>query len=148
MRSQEFGEKERVASAKDAIASFNAQQRTGAQSRNVAAQRATESANLAAKQRIADANIDMANKQQQYNTQLAQQDFNNKMARAGAASGAYGNAANQRQQQANATGQMWSGIGSAAGTALGAFSSQGSDISSTTMDADKQSRLAKWGSEG
>lgn len=124
MRSQEFGEKERVASAKDAIASFNAQQRTGAQSRNVAAQRAIESANLAAKQRIADANTGMANEQQRYNKELAQRDYENKLQRAGLVSGAYSNAANQRQQQANATGQMWSGIGSGIGSGLGTMASQ------------------------
>jgi len=138
MRQQEFGEKDRIASAKDAIASFNAQQRTGAQSRNVSAQRSTESANLAAKQRVADANTEMANKQQQYNTQLAQQDFNNKLARAGAASGAYGNAANQRQGQANATGQMWSGIGSAVGSGLGALSSKNADSDLDAYDKNRR----------
>jgi len=124
MRQQDFSEKERVAAAKDAIANFNAQQRTGAQARNVSAQRSTESANLSAKQRIADANAELANKEQQYNKNLLQQDFQNRMTRAGTAAGAYGTAANQRQQQANATGQMWSGIGSGAGTALGAYANQ------------------------
>jgi len=142
MRSQEFNEKDRVASAKDAIASFNAQQRTGAQSRNVAAQRAIESANLAAKQRIADANTGMANEQQRFNTQLAQQDFNNKMARAGAASGAYSNAAGQRQGQANATGQMWSGIGSAAGSAAGAVAAR--DWQAEQNDLDRASTSQRY----
>lgn len=124
MRSQEFGEKERIASAKDAISQFNAQQRSGAQARNVAAQRTTEASNLDTKQRIANANVDQTNKQQQYNKELAQRDYENKLQRAGLVSGSYSNAANQRQQQANATGQMWSGIGSGIGSGLGTMASQ------------------------
>lgn len=122
LRSQEFGEQERVASAKDAIAQFNANQRSASNARNTAAERARQATNLSAQQRTADANVDMGNKQQQYNTQLAQQDFNNRMARANAASGAYNSAAKQRNASADATGNMWAGIGTGAARA---FSSLG-----------------------
>lgn len=121
IRQQEFGEKERIASARDAIAQFNAQQRAGVQSRNIAAERARQAANLELRQRIADANVGLSNQQQQYNKQLLQQDFQNRMNRAAAAAGAYGGAAQQRMGDAMATGNMWAGIGAGVGSGLGSY---------------------------
>lgn len=121
IRQQSFTEQDRIASAKDAIANFNAQQRAGAQSRNVAAERNRQGTNLAARQSIADRNTGLSNEQQQYNKNLLQRDFENRMRRAQAASGAYSGAAQQRQGQADATGNMWAGIGTGAGRAFATY---------------------------
>lgn len=121
IRQQAFSEQDRIASAKDAIANFNAQQRAGAQSRNVAAERSRQASNLAARQQIADQNTNMSNQQQQYNKNLLQRDFENRMRRGEAASGAYRGAAQQRQGQADATGNMWAGIGTGAGQMFAAY---------------------------
>lgn len=119
MRQQEFGEQERVAQAKDAIANFNAQQRAGAMSRNAAAERTRQATNLSNRQSIANANVNLANEQQRHNKNLSQQDFENRLRRAQAASGAYNTAAQARQGQADATGNMWAGIAEGAGSLLG-----------------------------
>jgi len=121
IRSQSFGEQDRIAQAKDAIANFNAQQRSGVNSRNVSAERSRQATNLGAQQSNADRNVELQNNQQRFNKGLIQQNFDNQLRRAGAASGALNTAASGRQASANATGQMFSGIGSGVGSILAAY---------------------------
>lgn len=136
IRTQEFNEQDRVASAKDAINKFNADQRSASNARNAAAERSRQASNLAAQQRVSDSNTEMGNKQQQYNTQLAQQDFNNRMTRANAVSGAYNQAATQRNNQADSTANMWAGIGAGAGRALSSATSKSTANAANTNAAD------------
>jgi hypothetical protein len=82
------------ASAADAIAQFNTQQRMGVQSQN-----------LAARQAIANQTAATRNQQEMYNRGLIQQRFQNEMARATGVSGAQTNLANLYGQQAGAAQQ-------------------------------------------
>lgn len=79
------------ASAADAIAQFNAQNR-----QNVSAQ------NLANRQRIAEAGAATRNQQEMYNKGLIQQQFQNQMAKATGVTGMQSNLAKQMQDQAAA----------------------------------------------
>lgn len=106
------------ASAADAIAQFNAQNR-----QNVSSQ------NLANRQRIAEAGAATRNQQQMYNQGLIQQRFQNEMARATGVTGAQTNLANMYAQQgaASAQGQatqnaaILGGVTGLAGAGIGAY---------------------------
>jgi len=94
MQQQDFAQQGQVASAKDAIAQANAMNRQG-----VAQQ------NLAARQNIENQRANLANQQQMYNKGLEQQQFQNKLAKAGAQGQATGNLAGMYAQQAGAQAQ-------------------------------------------
>lgn len=106
------------ASAADAIAQFNAQNR-----QNVAGR------NLGERQRIAEAGAATRNQQQMYNQGLIQQRFQNEMARATGVTGAQTNLANMYAQQgaASAQGQatqnaaILGGVTGLAGAGIGAY---------------------------
>lgn len=121
IRGQEFGEQADKARAADMIAQFNAAQRAGVQQRNVAGLNAAQAANLAEKQRVADTNVATRNAEQQYNKGLEQQRFNNQMALAGARSNALTGQAQQYQNQADSTAQMWAGLGRGVGEGAAGF---------------------------
>lgn len=118
LRSQEYGEQSNLAQARDAIARMNMQNAQQIAQRNIASRNQAAAANLAERQRIADTNAQMLNAQQQYNKQLQQQEFQNRMALAGAKAGQYGGQAAAAQQQAGQTAGMWSTIGQGLGTGL------------------------------
>jgi hypothetical protein len=82
------------ASAADAIAQFNTQQRMGVQSQN-----------LASRQAIANQQAATRNQQEMYNKGLIQQQFQNQVAKATGVSGAQSNLANLYGQQAAAAQQ-------------------------------------------
>lgn len=102
------------ASAADVINQFNAQQRMGVQSQN-----------LAAKQAIANQAAATRNQQEMYNKGLIQQEFQNRMAKTTGVTGAQSNLAQQMQQQAAAAQQaqqaQTGAILGAAGTIGGAM---------------------------
>ena len=106
------------ASAADAIAQFNAQNR-----QNVAGR------NLGERQRIADIGKDVSRQQELYNKGLIQQRFQNEMARATGVTGAQTNLANMYAQQgaASAQGQatqnaaILGGVTGLAGAGIGAY---------------------------
>jgi hypothetical protein len=110
MRSQDFNEQAQVAQAKDAINQFNAQNRQQVNLSNVTSRNNAQALNLSEKQRISDANATTSNTQQQYNKQLAQQDFENKYKKAGGTAGAYQNQAALLTQQGQASQQMVGGL--------------------------------------
>jgi hypothetical protein len=94
MQGQQLGLAGQKASAADAIAQFNTQQRMGVQSQN-----------LAARQGIANQGTATRNQQEMYNRGLIQQQFQNEIAKAGGVTGAQSNLAQQMQQQAGAAQQ-------------------------------------------
>ena len=94
IRGQAFGEQAQKAGAQDAIAQFNTMQRSQANQRNVAE-----------RQRMGEQRVALANQQQTYNKGLQQQQFQNKMAKAGAAGGALSNMAQQQMGSAAAQAQ-------------------------------------------
>jgi hypothetical protein len=124
IRSQQFGEKSDVAKAQDAISQFNTANRQQVLGANTQAANQAQQYNLGNAQNVSNTNAQIANAQEVANKGLYQQQFNNQMTKAQAAAGQYGNVANQDQQQAAATQNMWSGIGQAvggAGTAVGSY---------------------------
>jgi hypothetical protein len=94
MQQQQLGLAGQKASAADAIAQFNAQQRMGVQSQN-----------LANRQRIAEAGAATRNQQEMYNKGLIQQKFQNEMAKATGVTGQQSSMAGNLQQQASSAQQ-------------------------------------------
>lgn len=121
MRQQDYGEQQNLATAKDAIAKFNAQNSQNIANTNVTNKNAAQSANLTNQQNTANMNTDLKNKQNIANTGLNQQNFGNQMQLAGAKAGQYGNQAAAADTRAGQTAGMWSGIGQGVGTAANAY---------------------------
>lgn len=121
--SQQFAQDAQKAQAQDAIAQFNAQNKQQTNLANTAANNEAQARNLAAKQAIADANINTSNQQQQYNKQLAQQNYDNEIKkRSGQAGIGQANAAAQTAANAANSAQTNALIGAGAtiaGTAFG-----------------------------
>lgn len=88
VRNQDFDQAARVAQAQDAINQFNAQNRQQVNLTNTQARNTAQAQNLSERQRIADSNVGQRNFQQQYNKELAQRDYENRMRRAEAIAGA------------------------------------------------------------
>lgn len=115
MNTQDFNQKSQQAQAQDAINQFNIQNSQNVQARNVASKNNAQATNLQNRQNLSNQNVDLKNQQQQYNKELLQTQFGNKKDIAALKSGAYGQAADQATQRANATKAMWGGIGSGVG---------------------------------
>lgn len=112
LRSQQFNEEAKVATAKDAINQFNQQNRASVQQRNVGSKNTAQAANLAEQQRIADQNINFKNQQEMHNKALAQQQFQNSLDRAKGLSGQLRQNQAQYLQDASNTRNMYSQVGS------------------------------------
>lgn len=111
---QDFNQKAQVAGAQDAISKFNAQNQQATNIFNTQSRNDAQAMNLGAKQELSNANTGLKNQQQQYNKNLIQQDYENKLKKAGGQAGiAQSNAANQQsasQNQANANNQLIGGL--------------------------------------
>lgn len=114
MENLDYNREAQKATAADTIQQFNASTRNQAQAQN-----------LANRQNIENQRSNAANQQEIYNKGLIQQDFQNRKGIADSKVGlntAQGqNMANTALQQGAGQAQMWSGIGSGVGDALGAF---------------------------
>ena len=129
------------ASAADAIAQFNTQQRMGVQSQN-----------LGARQAIANQAAATRNQQEMYNKGLLQQQFQNQMAKVTGVTGAQSNLAQQMQQQAAAaqqaqqaqTGAVLNLAGTLGGAAIGgpAGAAAGGAIASTVAPKPQNTNYA------
>lgn len=116
MQQQQLGLAGQKASAADAIAQFNTQQRMGVQSQN-----------LASRQAIANQAAATRNQQEMYNKGLIQQQFQNEIAKATGVTGQQSQMAGNLQQQAAAaqqaqqaqTGAILGAAGTVAGAAFG-----------------------------
>lgn len=118
MQQQQFGEQAQQAQAANAIAQFNAQQRAATQAANVGAQNNAQAANLANAQNISNMGVATNNAQQQYNSQLLQQQFANQMALAGARGNSLIGQANNFNNQGNAIAGQYAGVGAGVGQGL------------------------------
>lgn len=98
MQTNSFNQQAAQAQSQDAINRFNAQNRQDVQNKNVQSYNEAQSQNLANQQRISDTNTGLANQQEQYNKNLAQQDFENRYKKAGGVAGAIQNEAQGYQQ--------------------------------------------------
>lgn len=118
MQQQQLGLAGQKASAADAIAQFNAQQRMGVQSQN-----------LAARQAIANQAAATRNQQEMYNKGLIQQQFQNQVAKATGVSGAQTQLAGMMSQQGAGAAQgqaaqnaaILGGVTGLAGAGIGAY---------------------------
>jgi hypothetical protein len=114
MANQDFSQKSQIASAKDAIAKFNSQNK-----QNV------NQYNLGQRQTIANQTADNRNKQEMYNKGLIQQQFQNNLSKATGVAGQTNNLANQYAQQGQAAAQGQAAMNSAilgtAGSVAGAY---------------------------
>ncbi len=80
---QQFTQDASKAGAQDAISKFNAQARQSTEAANVAARNDAQAKNLAVKQGVADSNVALKNQQQQYNKELQQREYENRLKKAG-----------------------------------------------------------------
>lgn len=94
MANQDFNQRAQVASARDTISQFNAQNRQG-----------VNQYNLGNQQNINNQKATNANQQEMYNKGLVQQKFQNELAKAGGAANATQNLANMYSQQGQAAAQ-------------------------------------------
>lgn len=84
---QRFDQNAAKANAADAISQFNAQNQQQVGMANTATNNAAQAANLGAKQSISDQNTALRNQQETYNRQLKQQEYENKLKKAGGSVG-------------------------------------------------------------
>lgn len=120
IRGQDFSQAQSIAQAQDEINRFNAAQSQGVAGRNTGTANNTQAANLAAAQALANANTGLANTEQQYNKELTQREYQNKLQQMQGAGNALNSVANQANLGAQTTSQVASGISGALGTAAGA----------------------------
>lgn len=118
---QQFGQQQAVANSKNEIAKFNAQNQQQTNLVNTAANNQAQTANLANKQAVSNANVDTANKQQVYNNQLPQQNFQNQLQKAGGIAGADQNLAGNAQKDKDSDKGL---LGSAIGGVASLFSDE------------------------
>lgn len=158
-RGQQFGEQAQQASAADIIAQFNRQQQAGTQQRNIAEQNRAELMRQQALQGQEEARVQARNLEEQQRVAATQQEFANRMAKAGAASGAYTGAGAQAaaggaqraastMQTAQGLGQIGSGIASAIGSSDFKMPSFGGTTTSPTPTYQPASREEEWEYEG
>lgn len=121
LRSQEFGEKAQQATAQDAINRFRAQNLQGVNQRNVNAARHAAETNLREQQRVSDANVGIANYEQERNTDVGRELYQDKLDKARIAAGAAGGAADRAQRGGSQKAKMWGDLIQGAGTAASSY---------------------------
>jgi hypothetical protein len=99
IRNQDFSEQSAKAQAQDAINRFNTANRQDVQQRNIAQQNQSKASNLQNKQNLLNQNTALRNQQQQYNKELEQQKYDNKLKLATGKSGGYQNLAQNYSNQ-------------------------------------------------
>lgn len=123
LQGQEFNQQAQIAGANDSINRFNTQNQQNVNSQNVAARNVAQEKNLASKQNVANSNVDLANKQQQYNNELVQQNFQNQLSKNTAAANALNKvAAAQDAKNAQSDANTKQLIGTGLTAAAAAFS--------------------------
>lgn len=112
---QDYRQQSDLATARDRINAFNTENARDVQSRNVGMRNAAQASNLESKQNLMNANTELGNREQQYNKELIQQQFDNRMRQAEAKANAYTskaqNASNQAARRSQAFGAVGSGLG-------------------------------------
>lgn len=109
------------AKAADAINMFNTQNAIGMQQRNIDRANEASKYNLGTAQDVSNRNVGLSNYQQEFNKNLLQQDYENRMKRAAGISGQYNQQAQQATQQGQNAANMWGGIASGVGTLTGSW---------------------------
>lgn len=99
-----------IAQAANAMQQFNAQNQQQSSQFNANNQQSANMANAANRQQISNNNTGLVNARTQYNAQLPQQDFSNKMAKAQGQAGAATNSGNLSNQQGQQNAGIWAGL--------------------------------------
>lgn len=120
------------------IDQFNLQNQNAARQQNWASRNAASLRNLDLKQRLGETNVDTRNQQQQYNKELQQQQYENRLKRLAGMSGASGSAAQSYQDSADRTAGMLTGIGQGAAQGYGAYNQNKLDNRKMELDERKQ----------
>jgi hypothetical protein len=111
IRSQDFGEQERIASAQDAINRFNAANRQDVTRYNVQGRNDAQADALQRRRMVSDANADLANKKEIHNKGLIGQDYDRRLNKATAAANAATGQASNLLQTAGQTQSAFAGAG-------------------------------------
>jgi hypothetical protein len=139
MRGEDFDEQSKVAAAKDEIARWNAANSQDVRQRNAGNVNQAARENISNNQNLMNSNVDQRNKQQIYNKELLQTNFNNKMQlTAGKANARAGQATNAIQGGKDAA-AMWGGIGSAVAQGATAYGQMANE--NEQRDADRKSGI-------
>lgn len=137
-RSQDVGEQQAVARAKDAINQFNTSNLQDVQMRNINAQNKAQAQNLSEAQRLSDMNTNLSNEQQKYNKGLQQQQFENQMAIAKGKSNVYGNQAQMDVSRGQKEGNFFSNLGEGVKDTAAAIQASGIKPKTTENAYDPQ----------
>lgn len=128
MEGAEYARQAALADALRQREMMNVQNQQQVQQRNVGSKNAAREFNLRNQQRLAEANVDLRNKQQMYNKELLQQDFENRIRKAGGVATANQNMADRYAADANRTRNQYAtgarGIGEAGAGFVNAFANQ------------------------
>lgn len=135
MRNQEFGEQSDVASARDVLERFKAQNTQGVRSRNVSSQNRAAERNIGERQRIADQSANVRNEMEKRRAGLVDTRYNRELNREGMLSGIDMSNANRQDEAAGRTADMWSGIGTGVGGLIGSFGKTGKSTEDSEIDA-------------
>ncbi len=121
LRDQDYGQERNLASAKDTIAAFNAQNAQAVGGRNTNTSNQGQQLNLQNQQNTANMNTQLQNTQQINNKGLLQQQFGNQMDLAGAKAGQYGQMSQDASKRAAQTAGMYAGVGQGVGGLINAY---------------------------
>lgn len=121
VRSQNYTQDANLASARDAISKYNAQNSQAVANTNVSAKNNAQAVNLQNSQNIANMNTGVANTQQTANKGLNQTNFNNQLNLAASKAGQYNANANANAAQAANTAGMYASIGQGVGTGIAGY---------------------------
>ncbi len=110
MQQQDFTQQQAKAQATDAINKFNAQNQQNVISNNVATKNNAQSTNVANQNSVANQNTTTSNQAQQYNLNLAQQQYDNQMKKLGLVNNASSNLANSYAQESQSNRQFVGGL--------------------------------------
>lgn len=119
---RDFRQKSAVAEAKDLISKFNTSNRQSLNNRNTTRVNDARGRNIDTRQDLSVRNTGIRNRNQDVNRQAIQQAYTNRANLADRRAGAYGTAASGKDASAQATAEMFTGAGDAAGRGVDAYS--------------------------
>jgi hypothetical protein len=134
IQAQDFSQQAEKARAADLINQFNTANARDVQQRNVASSNMAQSGNLAEKQRVADTNVNLQNQQNQYNSGLIQQNFQNQVQKAGGAASLLNNQYQTGMAGAANTANSWNQMGQGVGQLALGFSKLGTSKKTNADD--------------
>jgi hypothetical protein len=114
----DYNQQANLANKRDAISQFNTQNQQQVTGRNVDRTNQAIANNLQNRQSIANQNTGLSNQQQTANKSLEQQQFQNKVQKAGGTASGQNALSQYNSASADATGKIWAGIGTGISTGL------------------------------